>query len=80
MESNSACLHQLYFGGFPGGASGKEPACQCRKHKRRGFDPWVGKSPLEKDVANHSSILAWRISDGQRSLEGSIGLQRVRHH
>ena len=24
--------------GFPGGASGKEPACQCRKHKRHGFD------------------------------------------
>ena len=22
--------------------SGKEPACQCRKCKRRGFDPWVG--------------------------------------
>ena len=28
--------------GFPGDASGKEPACQCRC-KRRGFDPWVGK-------------------------------------
>ena len=23
--------------------SGKEPACQCRRHKRHGFDPWVGK-------------------------------------
>ena len=22
---------------FPGGASGKEPSCQCRKHKRFGF-------------------------------------------
>ena len=29
--------------GFPGGASGKEPACQSRRCKRRGFDPWVGK-------------------------------------
>ena len=29
--------------GFSVDASGKEPACQCRKHKRRGFDPWVGK-------------------------------------
>ena len=27
---------------FPGGASGKEPACQCRRHKRCGFSPWVG--------------------------------------
>ena len=25
------------------GASGKEPTCQCRRHKRCGFDPWVGK-------------------------------------
>ena len=24
-------------------ACGKEPACQCRRHKRWGFDPWVGK-------------------------------------
>ena len=28
---------------FPGGASGKEPACHCRRCKRRGFDPWVRK-------------------------------------
>ena len=35
--------------GFPGGTSGKEPACQCRRHKRRGFDPWVRKhgNPLQ---------------------------------
>ena len=26
-----------------GGASGKEPTCQCRRHKRHRFDPWVGK-------------------------------------
>ena len=26
-------------GGFPGGASGKEAACQCRRRKRPGFDP-----------------------------------------
>ena len=29
--------------GFPGGASGKEHACQCSRHKRHRFDPWVGK-------------------------------------
>ena len=32
---------------FPGGASGKEPVCQCKKYKRRGFDPWFGKIPRE---------------------------------
>ena len=26
------------------------------------FSPWVGKGPLEKEMATHSSILAWRIS------------------
>ena len=29
--------------GFPGGASDKEPTCQCRRHKRCGFNSWVGK-------------------------------------
>ena len=28
---------------FRGGISGKEPICQCRRPKIRGFDPWVGK-------------------------------------
>ena len=31
--------------GFQGGASGKEPACQCRRRKRCRFDPWVGQIP-----------------------------------
>ena len=30
---------------FPGGSSGKEPACQCRRHRRCEFDPWVRKIP-----------------------------------
>ena len=42
----------------PGGGSGKEPNCQCR---RCGFDPWVGKIPLEKEMVTHSSVLAWEI-------------------
>ena len=29
---------------FPGGTGGKKPACQRRRHKRRGFNPWVMKS------------------------------------
>ena len=35
---------KMYLG-FPGGTSGKEPACQCRRHKRCRFDPWIGKIP-----------------------------------
>ena len=31
--------------GFPGGTGGKKPPCQCRRHKRCGFDPCPGRSP-----------------------------------
>ena len=41
MDSN----HYLYISGLPGGASGKDPACQRRRRKRCGFNPWVGKVP-----------------------------------
>ena len=50
---------------FPGGSDGKESAC-----RRLGFDPWVWKIPLEKGMATHSSILAWRIPWTERSLVG----------
>ena len=55
--------------GFPGGTSGKEPSCQCRRYKRCAFDPWIGKIPLEEGIATHSSILAWRIPMDKRNLE-----------
>ena len=29
--------------GFTGGPDGREPSCQCRRHKRQGFESWVGK-------------------------------------
>ena len=38
-----------------------------------GFDPWVGKDPMEKEMATHSSILAWEIP----WTEEPGGLQRV---
>ena len=39
-------LHESLCGlGFPGGASGKEPTCQCRRHKELGLGLWVGKIP-----------------------------------
>ena len=66
---------------IPGGARGKEPICQCRRHKKHGFDPWVGKAPLEESLATCSSILAWRIpwTKEPGGLQ-SIGSQRVRHN
>ena len=44
-------------GDFPGGASGKEPACQCRRCKRLGFDPWVGKIPWRRKWQSTSVFL-----------------------
>ena len=32
------------IGGFPGGASGKEPACQSRRHRDTGLIPGLGRS------------------------------------
>ena len=29
--------------------------------KRHRFNPWVGNIPLEKEMATHSSSLAWKI-------------------
>ena len=34
--------------GFSGGTSGKESACQCRRHKRCRFNLWVGKIPWSR--------------------------------
>ena len=36
------------YAGFPGGASGKEHSCKCRRHKKCGFNPWVGKMPWRR--------------------------------
>ena len=50
------------------------PANQCRRH---GFHPWVRKDPLEKEMANHSSILAWKIQGQERDGLQSLGLHVV---
>ena len=34
--------------GLPRWRSGKEAACQCRRHKMSGFDPWVEKIPWNR--------------------------------
>ena len=55
--------------GFPGGASGKEPAFQHRRCKRPGFDPWVGKIPWKR-AWQHPPIILPGESYGERSLGG----------
>jgi len=55
--------------GFPGGARGKEPACQSRKHERHEFDPWVGKIPWRR-AWQPTPVFLPGESHGQRSLVG----------
>ena len=55
--------------GFPGGASGKEPACQCRRHKRHELDPLVGKIPCRR-AWQHTPVFLPGESHGQRNLAG----------
>ena len=48
---------------------GKETACQCRRHKRLGFDPWVGKIPWRRKW-QPTPVFLHGESHGQRSLAG----------
>ena len=53
----------------PGGASGKEPTCQCRRLKRWGFGPWVRKIPWRR-AWQPTPVFLSAESHGQRSLAG----------
>ena len=56
-------IMQFQFMGFPGGTSGKEPNCQCRRFKRCGFDPWVGKIPWRRACQPTSEVLLEKPKD-----------------
>ena len=54
---------------FLGGASDKEPACQCRRPKRSWFNLWLGKIPWRR-VRQPIPVFLPGESHGQRSLAG----------
>ena len=49
--------------------SGEEPACQYRRHKRRGFNPWVRKIPWRR-AQPPTPVLLSGETYGQRILAG----------
>ena len=67
--------------GFLGGTNGQVPACQCRRHKRCRFHPWVGKIRWRRAWQPTPVFLPgrspWTEEPGRLQ---SIGSQRVRHH
>jgi len=60
-------MYPLYR--LPRRCSGKESACQCRGHRRRRFDPWIGKIPWRRKWQPTPMFLPGE-SHGQRSLVG----------
>ena len=74
--------------GFSGGARGKEPASQRRRH-----ETWIRslgqKDPLEESMAIHSSILAWKnatdrgvhgVAQSPTGLKGLSGAHARTHY
>ena len=64
---------------FPGSVSGKESACQCRRHKKCRLDPWVGKIPWRRKRQPTPVFLPGE-SHGLRSLAGYSLWVTVRHN
>ena len=56
---------------MPGGASVKEPSCQCRRCWRCGFNRWVGKIHWRRSWQPTPVVLPGE-SHGQRSLRASV--------
>ena len=77
LATNTFMLHLIKS--FPGGASGKEFACQCKRHKRCGLDPQVQKIPWRK-AWKPTPVFLPEESHGEWSLAvcGPWGCRRVR--
>ena len=60
---------QLYRVLEPRGHSGQESTCQCRRHKRQAFNPWVRKTPCRRKWQPTQVFLLVK-SDSQRTLAG----------
>ena len=67
----------MKFWGFPRWLSGKESTCNANTQV------WFlsQEEHLEKEMATHSSVLAWKIpwTEEAGGLQ-SMGLQRIRHN
>ena len=66
------------FWSFPGGTA-EESSCQCRR-LRRLVQSLGQEDPLEKEMATHSIVLAWKLpwTEEPDRLQ-SMGSQRVGH-
>ena len=76
------------FIGFPGGTSDKEPACQCRRLKRHGFDPRIRKIPwrrpwqptpvfLPEESLGHRSQASYSPLEGHKEWDTTEAIQHA---
>ena len=78
LEFNAPWLHR--FWGFPDGSVGKESTCNAGDTGDM-VQSLGGGDPLEKEMATHCSILAWKIpwTEEPGGLQ-STGSRRVRYN
>ena len=60
--------------GLPWWLSGKESACQCRRH---GFNPWVGKTPWRRKWQSTPVLLPGKSQTEEPGRLHSMGLQEL---
>ena len=72
--------YMLLIIAMPGGTSGKESTCWCRRLERLWFDPWVRKICWKRKWQPISVFLAWKIPWTEEPGElQSMGLPKVGH-
>ena len=74
--------NHLFLGtctGFLRQHSGKESACQCRRHRRHGFDPWAGMILWRKKWQPTPVFLQGKSHGQEPGGLHFMGSQRVRH-
>ena len=65
----SFVIATIAFRGFPGGTSGKEPTCQCRRQRDVGLIPGSGRFPW-RTAQQPTPVFLPGKSHGQMSLMG----------
>ena len=70
LRSTGHSLVVQWLWGLPWGLIGEESTCQCRRHRKCRFNPWVRKIPW-RDKLKPTLVFLPGDSGEQRSLEGS---------
>ena len=93
-STTTACLPFFLLNisvvGLPKWLSVKGFTCQCRRCKRHGFDPWMGKSPwrrkwqptpkfLPGKLHGQRSLVLWDSSRGCKELDTTEHTQNKKH-